>query len=293
MKKVDRVLKFAVLLAVFITGMLVDNAWCQQDDAAGAAEEAAKGKLAAIEDVLKKPEMGTIALTSEKQGSESYTATSDCEVEISSCLQTYGAAELSVTVNDEKVVSWARENDRDPAKLIVNGEEIAASNVEVGAGDFTPTTQTTKLKLKKGDKVTLNLSGNFGSAEAHLSISGPGIEKKDAVPGTPDAIGKPGTTVKGSGGGFLWKPESDSDGRCVILLPPKYRHEQFDKKVWINGQANEVKDWRDGYANGNRMHIRLKKKGKDYGGPVTIIFGLANGGKIEWNVADGARRTEK
>lgn len=294
MKKVDNVLRLAMILAVFITCLFVDHAWCQQDDATGNPEKAITGKLAAIEDVLKQPVMGAIALTSDKQGSESYTTTSDGEFTVSSCLQTYGAAELSVTVNGEKVISWARQSDRDPAKLIVNGEEIAESNVEVSPGDFTPTTQTTRLKLKKGDKVTLNLSGNFGSASAHLSISGPGIEKKDNTPGTADAIGAPGTTVTGSGGGFLWKPVSESRGGvCVILLPSKYRHEQFDKKLWINGQANEVKEWRDTYANGNRMHIFLKKKGKDYGGPVKIIFGLANGGKIEWNVAEGGRRTEK
>jgi len=287
MKKADNVLKFVFLLTVFVASIAINQAWCQ--------EPVDKSqKLASMEDVMKSGKPGTITLTSEKQGSESYTATSDCEVIISSCLQTYGEAELSVTVNEEKVITWNRQNDQDPSKLIVKGQEIAESNVDVGGGDFTPTTQTTKLQLKKGDKVILNLSGSFGNANAHLSITGPGIENQNPAPGTAGEIGKPGETVSGSGGGFLWKPVSDSRGGiCAILLPSKYRHEQFNKKLSINGQENEVKDWPAKYANGNRMHIFLKKQGKSYGGPVTIIFGLANGGSVKWEVPDGAKRTEK
>jgi hypothetical protein len=260
-----------------------------------ANEKSADEQMATVDDVLATGEPGTIALTQAKQGNETYTASSDCEVVISSCLQTYGPAQLSVTVNEEKVISWKRENDRDPAKLIVRGEEIAGSNEDVGGGDYTPTTQKTTLKLKKGDKVTLNLSGDFGQADAHLSITGPGIERKDKVPGTGDSIdASPGETIMGSGGGFLWKPISDSRGGvAVILLPSKYRHEMFNRKIWINGLANEVLEWRNDYANGNRMHIFLKKRGAQYGGKVKIVLGLAGGGKIQWNVADGSKRTEK
>ncbi len=92
----------------------------------------------------------------------------------------------------------------------------------------------------------------------------------------------------------MWKPVSESRGGvCVILLPSKYRHEQFNKKLWINGKAGEIKEWRDSYANGNRMHIFLKRRGADYGGPVTIEFGLRSGAKVRWKVANGAIRTEK
>ncbi len=285
MTKSSRSLVFTLLFVMFASFCLTT--------ATIAAEEADKEQLASVDEVLDGSDTkeGTISLTPDKQGTENYTATADCEVTISSCLQTYGSAELSVTVNDKKVISWARSNDKDPAKLIVNGEEVEGSNQGVGGGDFTPTPQKTKLKLKKGDKVTLSLSGDFGPADAHLAITGPGIEQKDPVPGE---IGAPGETVKGSGGGFLWKPISDSRGGvAVILLPPKYRHEQFNKKIWINGQAGEVLDWRPDYANGNRMHIFLKKKGAQYGGPVKIELGLTSGGKIQWDVANGAKRTER
>ncbi|HAE39271.1 MAG TPA: hypothetical protein DCG57_11625 [Candidatus Riflebacteria bacterium] len=288
MRTISRTLQLIVLMFLLMTFATADHAWCQ--------ETGGKGQMASIDEVLgnnaAKDNDGTIALTSDNPGSKTYIAAADCEVIISSCLQTYGNAELSVTVNDEKVISWARSSDRDPAKLMVRGKEIRESNVDVGGGDFTPTPQKTRLSLKKGDRVVLDLSGNFGRAEAHLSLNGPGIESKDPVPGEIGA--GDGTTVKGEGGGFLWKPVSDSRGGvAVILLPPKYRHVMFNKKIWINNSTNEVLEWRDTYANGNRMHIFLKKKGAQYGGPVTITLELTKGGKIEWKVADAAKRTER
>ncbi|PKL43711.1 MAG: hypothetical protein CVV41_08040 [Candidatus Riflebacteria bacterium HGW-Riflebacteria-1] len=288
MRTISRISQLIVLMFLLLTFAAANHAWCQ--------EAGDNGQMASIDEVLgnstAKDKNGTIALSSGSPGSKTYVAAADCEVIISSCLQTYGNAELSVTVNDEKVISWARSSDRDPAKLMVRGKEISESNVDVGGGDFTPTTQKTRLSLKKGDKVILNLSGNFGRAEAHLSLNGPGIESKAPVPG--EIGGGDGTIVKGEGGGFLWKPVSESRGGvAVILLPPKYRHVMFNRKISINGSTNEVLEWRDTYANGNRMHIFLKKKGAQYGGPVTITLELAKGGSIEWKVADAAKRTER
>lgn len=161
-----RLTSFIIFVILFMSVTLTT---CGQ-----AQEAAADEKIASVDDVLDETgnEQGTLSLTSDNQGSHTYTAASDCEVTISSCLETYGNAELSVTVNDEKVITWARSNDKDPAKLIVNGKEVEGSNENVGGGDFTPTTQKTKLKLKKGDKVTLNLTGDFGRANPHLSITG-------------------------------------------------------------------------------------------------------------------------
>ncbi|PKL49012.1 MAG: hypothetical protein CVV42_07535 [Candidatus Riflebacteria bacterium HGW-Riflebacteria-2] len=292
MKTANTAIRTFIVCFLLITIVCTDSGWCQT------AKDTTDKKIASVDEVLKgtdkSSEQGTITLDAGNQGSETYTAVTDCEVEISSNLETYGNAELSVSVNDEKVISWARSHDKDPARLVVNGKEVEESNVDTGGGDYTPTTQKTKIKLKKGDKVSLNLSGDFGRANPHLSITGPGIEQNDKTPGSDNAGGAPGTTVMGSGGGFLWKPISESRGGvAVILLPSKYRHEQFNKKIWINGQTNEVLDWRPDYANGNRMHIFLKKKGAQYGGPVTIELGLAKGGRVKWEVTNGANRTER
>ena len=271
-------------MCLLVSFPCVPEALCQ--DAAGA-----KNMLATVEDVL--ADAGELELTAEAQGTKTYTAISDCEVTIKSFLTTYGPAELSVSLNDEKIITWQRQNDTDSSKLIVKGEEIAESNIEVKPGDFTAQPQETKIAVKKGDKLTLNLSGEFGAASAYLTLVAPGIPKSEASASSENSASS-GTVVAGSGGGFLWKPISESRGGVVaLILPPKYRHGDFDKKVWINGSANEVKEWSSGYHNGNRIHIFLKKNGASYGGKVTIELGSAKGGRIKWDVANGANRTEK
>jgi uncharacterized membrane protein YkoI len=160
-------------------------------------------------------------------------------------LQTYGRAELSVELNGETIMQWQRNDDKDPAKLIVNGNEIEDSNVKAGEDDYTPEPQKTKIELKKGDKPTLKLNGNFGNADSYLRLIAPGL---------------PGDEVSENA-------DENADGK--------------------------IKEWRDSYANGNRMHIFLKRRGEAYGGPATIEFGLKSGARLRWRVADGARRTEK
>jgi hypothetical protein len=248
----------------------------------------AQNEIATVDEVVAPAEPGIMELTSSNQGEKTFEAVIDCEATVQSLLQTYGYAELSVELNGETIISWERQNDKDPSELTVNGNPVSGSNPDVGGGDYTPEAQETKINLKKGDKVVLKLNGDFGSANSYLRLIAPGIVSDDD-----DAENDQGNVVDGSGGGFLWKPVSESRGGvCVILLPSQYRHEQFNKQLWINGEKNEIKEWRDDYANGNRMHIFLKKKGSEYGGPVTIEFGLKSGGKVRWNVPNGARRTE-
>ncbi|MGM0598352.1 MAG: hypothetical protein ACQETH_00925 [Candidatus Rifleibacteriota bacterium] len=248
----------------------------------------AQDEIGTMDEVFAGAEPGKMEITSSSQGEKTYEAKADCEALVQSLLQTYGHAKLSVELNGETVIFWERQNDKDSSELIVDGKPVNGSNPDVGGGDYTPEPQETKIKLKKGDKVVLKLNGDFGSADSYLRLIAPGIVSDDD-----DSEDGSGKVVEGSGGGFLWKPVSESRGGvCVILLPSKYRHEQFNRKLWINGEEIEPKDWRDGYANGNRMHIFLKKKGSEYGAPVTIELGLKSGGKVRWNVPNGARRTE-
>ncbi len=96
---------------------------------------------ASIDDVLGATKMGTLELNSDNQGQKEYTAQADITVTIESLLQTYGQAELSVELNGETIIVWKRNDDKDPAKLIVNGNEIEDSNVKVGENDYTPEPQ--------------------------------------------------------------------------------------------------------------------------------------------------------
>ncbi len=255
------------------------------------AKAGSQGQLGSIDDVLAAPEGGEIALTSSSQGDKTYTAAADCEVSIKSLLSTYGPARLFVSLNGEKIITWDRQNDTDPGKLIVNGEEIAGSNTEVKPGDFSPSPQETRLELKAGDKLDLHLSGDFGAAESYLKLVAPGAQSEEAPAPKNDNSGE---AVAGSGGGFLWKPVAETRGHvCAIILPSKYRQDQFNHKIWVNGAADQLKEWRGGYANGNRIHIFLKKPGKEYGGKVTVELGLKSGGRVKWEIPNGASRFER
>lgn len=66
------------------------------------------------------------------------------------------------------------------------------------------------------------------------------------------------------GDGFLWKPESDSDGSLVILFPSKYVN-KFES-VAVDGEEGEF----SAFANGDRQHWRFSKSGGEYTGSVVI-----------------------
>ena len=86
----------------------------------------------------------------------------------------------------------------------------------------------------------------------------------------------------------LWKPISESRGGVLcIILGGKYRQEDFTKKAAINGDWTQLKDWRNGYANGNRVHTFFKSAGAAYGSPCTAKFGMVDGTTLVIKVADG------
>lgn len=91
---------------------------------------------------------------------------------------------------------------------------------------------------------------------------------------------------------FLWKPQSESDGKLVILLPTSVSA----RSVTISGpNVNQTvsKGGRNGKrANGQREHFRFGKGGKDMQGPVQVTVQLENGQKKTMNIANPAQRNE-
>lgn len=115
---------------------------------------------------------GAIRLTNSNQGTEEYEVKADGEITVDCVLSTYGPAEMWIKdENDEILLSWNRSSDKDPAKLMVNGEEVAESNPEVKPGDFTPTPQKVKIEVKAGQKLKAHLSGSFDNAASWLVIN--------------------------------------------------------------------------------------------------------------------------
>ncbi|EKD82746.1 MAG: hypothetical protein ACD_39C01120G0001, partial [uncultured bacterium] len=83
-----------------------------------------------------------------------------------------GPAEMWIKdAEGKELLSWKRSNDSDPAKLMVNGQAIDASNVEVKPGDFTPSPQKVKIPVVAGQVLSAHLSGEFGNAESYLVIN--------------------------------------------------------------------------------------------------------------------------
>ena len=91
---------------------------------------------------------------------------------------------------------------------------------------------------------------------------------------------------------FLWKPESDSDGKLVILLPSSISA----SSVSISGPSgieSVEKGGRNGSrGNGQREHYRFSKSGKDMQGPVQVTVALESGGTKTISIAKPSERNE-
>ncbi len=115
---------------------------------------------------------GVIRLTNDNQGTKEYTVQGSGELTVDALLSTYGPAELWICdAAGNEILGWRRRSDVDPAKLVVNGQEIAGSNVEVKPGDFTPVAQNVKIKVAAGETITAHLSGSFGNAGSYLVVN--------------------------------------------------------------------------------------------------------------------------
>lgn len=104
---------------------------------------------------------------------------------------------------------------------------------------------------------------------------------------------------------FLWKPgageKPTNDGKVCILLPARYRKveavtvngaDETTKMYLPDGEGGEVGP-DEVAANGNRMHVRLKKPGKDYGKDVAVEILTGDGDVVTWTVPDGGERWTK
>ena len=127
-------------------------------------------------------------------------------------------------------------------------------------------------------------------------LAEPGEETVDPEP---DPIPPPiaeGPCESGQGSQtFLWKPEAENDGKAVVLLPAKYMLSRVEA-VHIEGGKRDGEEPRNVYCpegrNGNRVHVRWKKKGGDYGEGFDLVVGLGDGGEKRWRIRKGNKRQE-
>ena len=102
-----------------------------------------------------------------------------------------------------------------------------------------------------------------------------------------------GIGERGEGGGFLWKPRSESNGRLVILLPTQYRR-QVSSQFVADGDGNvlETGVFTTDEHNGDRPHFRYSRPGASFGNNVYAVADLTGGGTVHWPIPNGAARTE-
>lgn len=88
----------------------------------------------------------------------------------------------------------------------------------------------------------------------------------------------------GGGGSFVWKPQSESNGRLVVLLPASYAGVQ---SITVVGSGGRESASRSAIANGGRPHYRFSRSGGAYGHNITVT----GGGRL-WHVSNGASRVD-
>jgi flagellar hook-basal body complex protein FliE len=118
-------------------------------------------------------------------------------------------------------------------------------------------------------------------------------DSTDSESSTVELIEPSGTSVDGTGEGFLYKPESDS-GNLVILLPNEY-HSQVESVILKDSSGSTIEEgYSSGYANadstGEREHFRFSHPGEDYPDDLVVEVTLDDGSVIQYSIPDSSER---
>jgi hypothetical protein len=155
---------------------------------------------------------------------------------------------------------------------------LCSCNLDLGSG-----TTSAEIDQVLAERIAAENAANQPAATP-TSNDGGG-DTPAAAPATPTPTAKPSTAVSsGGGGGFLWKPVSDSNGNLVVILPSQYNGKV--SSVSVNGERGSF----SGIANGNRTHWRFSKPGAAYGSNARVVA-TTSGGNVSWTVPNGGART--
>lgn len=90
--------------------------------------------------------------------------------------------------------------------------------------------------------------------------------------------------------GFLYKPESDSDGKLVVVLPAALTGQIASVGLFDSaGELIEAGLFR-GVANGEREHFRFTKPGGEYPDGMSVKVRLKDGTETIYTIEDSASR---
>lgn len=191
-----------------------------------------------------------------------------------------------------------RNRDAEPDETFVRNLHRELLNREPSAADVAQGTARLQAGLGRDDLIRNFLARpDYVPADTNqdrLRPGGPagpaGQQPGPAAP-APNGLAAPGEQrVTDGGGGFLWKPVSDSTGKLAVLLPPAYAGNAVsctlvgpDGRVLATGADG-------GVANGDRQHYRFDKPGAKYPPGTRVVVALASGETATWTVQrTGAR----
>ncbi len=105
------------------------------------------------------------------------------------------------------------------------------------------------------------------------------------------ASNAPTGTVFDGADGFLFKPESATDGKLAVLLPEQLSH-QVLSLLLKDESGNTLEEGRStGYGDlGTREKFAFTKDGSQYGKNLTVQALLADGTVKEWKIPDPSQR---
>jgi hypothetical protein len=97
-------------------------------------------------------------------------------------------------------------------------------------------------------------------------------------------------------GGFVWKPESDRDGKLAVLLPSHYA-ELIDRvEIHSKNPPDETSKVAagafSGNTNGNRPTYRFDKPGGEYGENLYLVAYPKVGDPVLYAIPNGGERQD-
>lgn len=181
----------------------------------------------------------------------------------------------------------------------LNNAELKAADAKVLIGDATKGIDELPVDGRNGRLAQIDPK-NFGAqvevgGEAAEAATADAAKGEQAAQGSPASSGPaspkgPTNMLEGVPAGFLWKPESDSNGNLVVLLPPGMKAKAVnvlspDGQVLASGADS-------GVGNGGRQHFRFKAPGGSFPPNCKCQIVLANGQTQEITIPNPAMRNE-
>lgn len=153
-------------------------------------------------------------------------------------------------------------------------------------------------RIESNPTATPDEIAQFRASEAEISKEKWREKKKAGAPEikTAEAVTIENTesSIGGIPPGFLWKPQSETDGKLVILLPSSVDTRSVKSVAIIDpasGKTIETGRF-SGIGNGDRLHFRFSRSGANFPDHSVVEINFINGSRSRVAISDSASRSE-